>query len=293
MNTRLPWRLAGGSWYLAAAVGLAAGCGEGTGGAPAAPAAPSTPQASITVSFAEEAARVVEGQTAEIPVRWSGSSGSALRIGVAARNVSATGDDYELLTADFQIAPSAAGGTTTVSLRALEDEFFAEGDETLSLELSAPAGAAVRLDGGLEVAIEDAGVSPCDGIRIRAEPLSLQDRWRPGSTEQPSETARSRFIVVSGPGSEAVSLDWIGPYRDYDLASWNPSFRPRRVNPTNLFHAIVENWSFHAEGSAVQHEIHVEWLSELELGLQFRSADGACTGEPVAACAGGGCELRP
>ena len=291
MNKRLPWRLAGCSWCFAAALGLAAGgCGDRTGSAPA---APSAPQASITVSFAEKAARVAEGQTAEIAVRWSGSTSNALRIGVAARNVSATDDDYELVTADFQIAPSAASGTAMVLLRALEDEFFAEGDETLSLELSAPAGAAVRLDGGLDVAIEDAGVSPCDGIRIRAEPPSLRDGWPPGSTEQPSETARSRFTIVSGPGSEAVSLDWIGPYRDYDLASWNPSFRPRRVNPTNLFHAVVENWSFHAEGSAVQHEIHVEWLSELELGLQFRSADAACTGEPVAACAGGGCELRP
>lgn len=278
---------------LAAAL-AAAGCGDGGGGAPPTPAAPTAPQPSITVTFVEDSARVAEGWTTEIQVKWSGGApSSALRIGVTARNVSATDDDYDLLTSDFEISPSAISGTAAVSLRALEDELFAEGDEIVSLELSAPATAAVGLDGGLEVAIEDAGVSPCAGVRIAAEPPLLTDHWPPGSTEQPSETARSRFTIVSGPGSEAVSVDWIGPYRDYDLASWNPSFRPRRVNPTNLFHTILATWSFRPEESAMLHEFHVEWLSELELGLQFRSADTACIGEPVAVCSGGGCELRP
>ena len=290
--------LVGRFGYVGLAAALAAaGCGDGGGGAPAAPAAPTAPaapQPSISVTFVEDAARVAEGQTTEIEVRWSGGApSSALRIGVTARNVSATDDDYELLTSDFEIAPSATSGTAAVSLRALEDEFFAEGDEIVSLELSAPAGASVGLAGGLEVAIEDAGVSPCAGIRVAAEPPLRTDHWPPDSTEQPSETARSRFIIVSGPGSEAISVDWIGPYRDYDLASWNPSFRPRRVNPTNLFHAILETWSFSPKESAMRHEFRVEWLSELELGLRFRSADSACIGEPVAVCSGTGCELRP
>ena len=275
------------------AAGLAAaGCGGDPGGAPA-PSTPAVPQPSLAVSFVEGAARLAEGETAEIPVRWSGGSpGSALQIGVTAQNQTTTDDDYELLSASFEIPPSAASGTAVVSLRALEDELFAEGDETLSLQLVAPSGAAAQVGGNLDISIEEAGVSPCAGIRIGAEPPSRQDR-REGTTLQPSETARTRFIVVSGPGSEAVALDWIGPYRDYDLSSWNPSFRRRTVNSSTLFHVVLENWSFDLEESTLRHEIHVEWLAELEVGLRFRSADGACAGEPVAACTGGGCELRP
>jgi hypothetical protein len=275
------------------AAGLAAaGCGDPSG-APA-PSAPAVPQPSLAVSFVEDAARLAEGETAEIPVRWSGGSpGRALRIGVTAQNQTTTDDDYELLSASFEIPQSAASGTAVVSLRALEDEMFAEGDETLSLQLVAPSGAAVQVGGNLGISIEEAGVSPCAGIRIGAEPPSRQDSWEEGATLQPSETARTRFIVVSGPGSEAVALDWIGPYRDYDLSSWNPSFRRRTVNSSTLFHVILENWSFDMEESTLRHEIQVEWLAELEVGLRFRSADGACAGEPVAACTGGGCELRP
>ena len=269
----------------------AAGCGAPSD-APA-PSTPAAPQPSFTVSFVESAARLVEGETAEIPVRWSvGSPGRALQIGVTAQDQTTTADDYQLSSESFEIPQSAASGTAVVSLRALEDELFAEGDETLSLRLVVPSGAAVQLGGNLDISIEDAGVSPCAGIRIRAEPPWLRDYWEEGSTLQPSETATTRFIVVSGTGSEAVSLDWIGPYRDYDLGSWNPPFRTRRVNPTNQFHAILEDWSFRLEEATLRHEIQVEWLSELELGLQFRSADGACVGKPVAACTGAGCELR-
>lgn len=281
---------------LTAGMGVA-GCGGDSGGAstPSTPptSAPPTPQPSgLTVSFVEATAVLVEGETAEIPVRWSGGSSSvALQIGVAAQNQTAADEDYELLSESIAIPPSAASGTANVSLRALEDGLFAEGDETLVMQLVAPS-AAVQVGGNLEVAIEDAGVSPCTGIRIAAEPPSLRDLWRAGETEQPSETAMTRFVVVSDTGSEAVALDWVGPYRDYDLSSWNPSFRRRNVNSSTLFHVVLADWSFHPEESALRHEFQLEWLSNLEVGLRFRSADGACTGEPVAACTGAGCELR-
>ena len=276
---------------LGLAAGLGAGCGDG-GGAPTT-GAPAPSSSSLTVAFDDAMAALAEGETAEVPVRWSGgAAGRALTIGVVAEDGTATEEDYELLSEGFEI-PAAGSGTATVSLRALEDGLFAEGDETLSLRLVAPPGAGVAAGGSLEVAIRDAGVSPCAGIRIRAEPPSLQDLWGEGRTEQPSETARTRFVLVSGAGSEGVALDWIGPYRDYDLRAWNPSFRRRNVNSSTLFHVVIENWSFHPEESALRHELRLEWLSELEVGLRFRSADGACAGEPVAACTGSGCELRP
>ena len=59
-----------------------------------------------------------------------------------------------------------------------------------------------------------------------------------------------------------------------------------------VFDLILEDWSFHPEESGLRHEFRLEWLSNLEVGLRFRPADGACTGEPVAACTGGGCELQ-
>ena len=95
----------------------------------------------------------------------------------------------------------------------------------------------------------------------------------------------TRFTLVSETGSEDIALDWFGPYRDYDLSSWNPSFRRRNVNSSALFHMVLANWLFHPEESALRHEFRLEWLSNLEVGLRFRSADGACTGA--------GCELRP
>ncbi len=289
VRRRLP---AGTRGRIVALVALAAAsCGD-PGGAPA-PSVPAAPQPSLVVAFAEQAVRLAEGETAEIPVRWSGGPpGRALEIGVAAQNRTAGDDDYELVSASFEVPASVASGTAAISLRALEDARFAEGEETLSLQLVGPSGASVRADGALDVSIEEAGVSACAGIRIGAEPPVRRDQWEEGATLQPSETARTRFVVVSGPGSEAVSLDWIGPYRDYDLGSWNPSFRQRRVNAGNLFHVILEDWSLDPEAASLRHEIQVEWLSELEIGLRFRSADGACAGEPVAACTGAGCELR-
>ena len=272
---------------LAAGFGLI-GCNE-QGGAPA-PSTP-TPASSLSVSFVGSAFGLVEGETADIPVRWSGAAG-ALRVGVLAQNQTTSDDDYELLSAGFEIPASSASGTAAVSLRALEDALFAEGDEIVSVRLVAPSGSAVEVGGSIEVRIEDAGVSPCAGIRISAEPPSLHNLWEEDATEQPSETAMTRFTVVSGPGSEAISLDWIGPYRDYDLRSWNPTFRRRNVNSSTLLHTVIAEWSLDADASTVRHEMDLEWLAELEIGLRFRSADGACTGEPVAACTGAGCELR-
>ena len=65
------------------------------------------------------------------------------------------------------------------------------------------------------------------------------------------------------------------------------------VQPTNLFDVVVAGWSFQPEESAFRHEFEVEWLSGLEVGLRFRSANGACIGEPVAVCTGARCKLRP
>lgn len=282
-----------------AAAFAAAGCGGDGGGAPAPSAPPTTtppaPSPSgLTVSFVQATVTLVEGETAGIPVRWSGgSSATPLQIGVVAQNQTATDEDYELLSESIAIPQAAASGTARVSLRVLEDGLFAEGDETLSVQLVAPSGAPVQVGESLEVAIEDAGISPCAGVRVRAEPPSLRDLWGPGATEQPSETATTRFVLVSGAGSGSVSVDWIGPYRDYDLYAGQFSFYRQRVSYSNLFDVIVADWSFDPEESGLRHEFHLEWLSNLEVGLRFRSADGACAGEPVAACTGAGCELRP
>ena len=38
--------------------------------------------------------------------------------------------------------------------------------------------------------------------------------------------------------------------------------------------------------------MEIEWFESKTARLRFRSADGACEGEPTVACTSAGCELR-
>lgn len=273
----------------------AAGCNESTG--PGAPAAVAPADSSrLTVAFVGNAATVTEGDTVEIPVRYSGGPTTrALPIEIVARNGTTSDADWSLDSESVLIPAASASGTAMVSLRGLEDDLWAEGNETLVLGLVAPPGSSAQVGSSINVSIADAGVSPCAGVRITAEPPELFNRWEGRGNlnvlESP-ETATIRMTIQSESGAPSVNLDWIGPYRDYYLSTWNPSFRARPVSPNNLLNAILWDWSFESEGSGVRHELRVEWLSEVELALRFRSDDGACRREPVAVCTGIGCALR-
>ena len=236
------------------------------------------PPPPVKVSFVEESERVTEGETIEIKVAVSGEAGEPLRILVAAEQDTVVDADYELLTSVLEIPPSGVSdATATITLRALEDDYFAEGDETLWLRLGTPQESDVEFGPRLALTIDDAGVSPCDGIRVRVDP----------PTEFPGGggVVQTRLTLVSDIGAQTVAADWVGPYDDYRE-------QVSRGVSQNQFNLVVEDWSFRTEGVTSHQQITFKWNPEEEFGLRFRSRDGACAGGPVLACTGAGCEMR-
>ena len=246
---------------------------------PVAPAPPPEPEPpAVTVSFVDESKQVVEGETTEILVALSGAVVSRLlRIQVAVEQETVVDTDYELLTPVLEIPASGMSDrTTTITFKALEDIDFAEGDETLWLSLRAPDQSDIAFGPRLAVTINDAGVSPCDGIRVRVEP----------PTQTPSHGAvRTQLTIVSDMRSGAVAADWLGPYQDYQGQALG-----RRIQ--NQFNLVVEDWSLRVEGATSHQKITIWWNPEEEFGLRFRSSNDACSNEPVLTCTGAACELR-
>ena len=290
---------------LVAVLLVAAGCGDGGGGAPATPgpSAPTqtpqpapapTPQPSATVSFREPTVWVREGASAEVGIRYRAqglSAPVALRIAVAGGNASE--DDYELVVEGLEIpAGSGTTGELAISVRTVEDDSFAEGDETLILSVQPPAGSGVQADGSFELVIEEAGVLPCAGVRVSGQPPVLHDRWE-SLPALKTETATVRLTLETDAAAAGVVFDWVGPYKDYHrFGTWNPSFRVRNVDPVTELDQNLIHWSFEPTAEGVRHTIEFEWLAHLNAGFRFRSDDEGCAGQPEAVCTGAGCELR-
>ena len=245
--------------------------------APPAPPQPDPPPPPVLVSFVEESIRVTEGETIEIPVALSGGDvRRPFRIQIAAEEDSVVDADYVLVTPVLEIRPSGASGTTTtIVFRALDDEQFAEGDETLWLRLEVVGESSVEVGPRLAVTIDDAGVSPCTGIRVRVEP----------PTELSSGAFQTQLTLVSDIRSGAVAADWIGPYADHRGQALGRVFQ-------NQFNVLVKDWSFWMEGATSHQQITFEWNPEEVFGLRFRSSDVTCAGQPTLACSGDSCEMR-
>ncbi len=283
---------------LAAALLLvAAGCGDGGGGAPATPAAPApapTPAASAAITFREATKQVREGGTAEVGIRYRTTNLSApTTLRVVASGGDASEEDYVLSAESVEI-PAGAGtsGDVALSVQTVEDDSFAEGDETLVLEVRPPAGSSVRVDGSFELIIAEAGVQVCPGIIVAGRPPELNDRWDSLPALE-TETATIRLVLETDSTAAGVVFDWVGPYKDYHRgAAWNPSFRVRNVDPVTQLDQNFVHWSFEPTVDGVRHTFEFEWLAHLEAGFRFRSEDGGCVGEPEAVCTGAGCELR-
>ena len=175
---RIPVRAAG---FAAVLLFIAAGCGDGGGGAPAAPGAPTpapTPQPSATVSFRETTQRVREGGSADVGIRYRTANLSApITLQIVASG-GASEDDYVLSAESVEI-PAGAGtsGQLSLSVNTVEDASFAEGDETLVLDVRPSAGSSVQVDGSFQLVIAETGVHPCPGILVSGWPPELNDRW--------------------------------------------------------------------------------------------------------------------
>ena len=267
-------------------------------GRPATPGAPTpapTPQPSVTVSFREGTQRVREGAAAEVGIRYRTTNLSApVTLEILASGGSASGEDYVLSAESVEI-PAGAGtsGQLALSVNTVEDASFAEGDETLVLEVRPSGGPSVQVDGGFELVIAEAGVHPCPGILVSGQPPELNDDWASLPTLA-TETATIVLTLETDFAAAGVVFDWVGPYKDYHrAAAWNPSFRVRNVDPVTPLDQNLVHWSFEPTPAGVRHTFEFEWLADLEAGFRFRSEDGGCVGEPEAVCTGAGCELRP
>ena len=134
--------------------------------------------------------------------------------------------------------------------------------------------------------IDDAGVSPCAGIRVSGEPVSSDVFRDYGRSPERSGAVNVRLMFESDSRARAVAMDWIAPYDDYRFVD------PERRAPDAEFNVVVEEWSYSIEGSTARQTMTVVWNPEEQLGLRFRSRDGTCTGEPTLVCTGAGCEFR-
>ena len=213
---------------------------------------------------------------------------------IVASGGDASEDDYVLSAESLEI-PAGAGtsGDLALSVQTVEDASFAEGDETLILDVQPPAGSSVQVGGSFELVIAEAGVRPCPGILVSGRPAELNDRWDSLPALE-TETATIRLTVEADSAAAGVVFDWVGPYKDYHRApAWNPSFRVRNVDPVTQLDQNFVHWSFEPTLDGVRHTFEFEWLAHLEAGFRFRSGEGGCVGEPEAVCTGAGCELRP
>ena len=199
-------------------------------------------------------------------------------------------------------------------MQTVEDASFAEGDETLVLDVRPPAGSSVQVDGSFELVIAEAGVRPCPGILVSGRPAELNDRWDSLPSLE-TETATIRLILETDSTAAGVAFDWVGPYKDYHrAAAWNPSFRVRNVDPVTQLDqkrsAVFVHWSFEDDGwtacgaAAPVPSSSNGWRISRR-GFRFRSEDGGssrnrrsglhgirlpanCVGEPEAVCTGAG-----
>ena len=248
-----------------------------------------TVEFSASVAFVEDSVRLGEGAARVVGVRYRVRRlESPLPIRVTAVDDGAGPADYELSETDFEIpAGSGLEGTVALTVGAVADDFFAEGDEGLSLHLSVPEESASEVGTALKLTIADAPVSACVGVSLAGTP--------------PRRVERGRDVVVGttltlewGPEAADVHLEWAGPYPTRD--EWTPNiehhpyFRRGITRPNQPgFH--LSDWRIASDGGAARHTMSLEWPAGDTLSLRLRSPRGACDGEPTASCGPDGCSL--
>ena len=244
---------------------------------------------SASVAFVEDSVRVGEGEARVVGVQYRVRRlDSPLRVGVTVAEDGAGAADYELSETGVEI-PAGTGleGTLPLTFGALADDFFAEGDEGLSLHLAAPEESATEVGTALQLTIADAPVSACAAVSLAGTP--------------PRRVERGRDVVVGtaltlewGPEAADVHLEWAGPYptrEEWIDVEHHPYFRPGISRPNQPgFH--LSDWRIESNGNAARHTMSLEWPANDTLSLRLRSPRGACDGEPVASCGPEGCYLE-
>ena len=147
-------------------------------------------------------------------------------------------------------------------------------------------------------AITDAWGRACSGIRFRAERPSAEGGYDEFLAGEWSMTT----LTVEYPASADVSLDWVGPYRDWEYRAeseevegewertgWRFLQWPWLTPYLDISH---EDWRIERRGSTIRHEMQFAWPPDAEPTLRVRSDDAACDSEPLVVCDFAGCELR-
>ena len=269
------------------AVSALTACGDGGGSTVAvAPVPPAPGPSPLIVSFAESPLSVREGETAEIAIRYRTEGLDApVSLGVSVLQGTAEAEDFEVSPDAVEIpAGTTPDGRGSLTLLALADRLFAEGDESLEVRLVPPGGVRAEIASGLEVTIEEAGANPCAGTTVLGRPPAVA-----------GDIARTTLVLEFAAGSAGVVFDWFGPYNGDDVPV---DFIGREMGRTSALEVTMLDWTTERSGSMVRHQMDFAWpggrrYPGLETGLRFRSDDGACVGEPVAICTESDCELIP
>ncbi|MYE13940.1 MAG: hypothetical protein F4X99_20250 [Gammaproteobacteria bacterium] len=268
---------------LFAALGMlaVAACGRD---ASAPTAAPPQPPA-VVVTFASDSVRIEEGETAEIAVRYRiNTLSTPLSLTVSPLGLGAAPEDYELSGNTFDI-PAGQGvtGTAAITLTALVDNQIAEGEEAVGLRLQPPGGVRAQLGPNLEVTIADRGASPCAGVQVVATRIE--------SLETARHYRRTTLELTQGTEAEAVWFDWGGPFLFDQYCDDDDCRTAWEENRFPILEVNLVEWRMESSPSGTSDVLDIEWHDSNTLRFGFRSADGACEGEPTVACAAAGCEL--
>ena len=266
-----------------AAIGILAVAACGRDGSSPTAAAPQPP--AVVVTFTSDGVSLEEGETAEIVVRYRiNTLSTPLSVAVSPLGLGAAPEDYELSGNTFDI-PAGQGvtGTAAITLTALVDNQIAEGEEVVGLRLQPPGGVRTQLGPNLEVRIADVGASPCAGVQVVATRIE--------SLETARNYRRTRLELTQGTEAGAVWFDWGGPYLDGEYCEDDDCRMSWEENRFPILEVNLVEWRMESSPSGTSDVLDIEWHDSNTLRFGFRSADGACEGEPTVACAAAGCEL--
>ncbi len=242
------------------------------------------------VSFVEEEVAVVEGTTVDVSIHYEVRNLTApVGLSVSPLLLTLAEDDLLLEDAAFEI-PAGRGLARNASLRltATDDNLFAEATEAGSLRLvpPEPAMVSVRLGADLDFVVREAGVSPCPGVRLRAEPPAPSEDT-PNRLGAERRHLFSAVTVELDESAKGVSFVLRAPYHWWDEAM--ESFQP-------LSAVRIAEWRRETVGDAVRHEFDIEWPDEAwfeKPDFEFGLVGGPCSGASTAVCRTSECELTP
>lgn len=242
------------------------------------------------VSFVEEEVAVTEGATVDVSIHYEVRNLTApVALSVSPILMTLAENDLLLEDAAFEI-PAGRGleGNASLRLTATADDLFAEANETGSLRLVPPEPeiVSVRLGTDLDLVVREAGVSPCPGVRLRAQPPAPSED-APNRIGAEGLHLYSAVTVDLDESAKGVSLVLRAPYHWWDEAM--EFFQP-------LPAVRIAEWRRETVGDAVRHEFDIEWPDEAwfeEPDFEFGLVGGPCSGASTAVCRTSGCELTP